>query len=398
MATGVPKIEWNNDPSVVLPPRHGEVIDITRAQRRRAQEDFVRLWPSSSADRKNRLYWSDNIDALGALRCDRAVAGKVRLVYIDPPYATNSVFQSKSMKPAYADVLTGERYLSFLRERVAALRDLMADDGSMYVHLDATMVFHAKVLLDEIFGVRNFRNFITRRKCSSKNFTHKAFGDIADYILFYTKGDTWVWNKPVEPWTDEHALKEYPYVEEGTGRRFKKVPAHAPGVRNGPCGQRWRGMSPPAGRHWKSAPDKLDELDAKGEIYWSANGNPRKKVYLDASRGVPVSNIWLDCRDAHNQNVKITGYPTEKGQKVLDRIIQASSEPDDLVLDAFCGSGTTLAAASAAGRRWIGIDNSMDAIATSAMRFRGTNASFALMARRAVARDPATRRLLAQIK
>ena len=110
-------------------------------------------------------------------------------------------------------------------------------------------------------------------------------------------------------------------------------------------------MMPPPGKHWQYPPAKLDELDARGEIYWSPTGNPRRKVYLDKSDGVPLQDIWLDVRDAHNQNSHITGYPTEKPAELLRRIVQSSSNPGDLVLDCFAGSGTTLAVASELGRQ-----------------------------------------------
>jgi adenine-specific DNA-methyltransferase len=259
----------------------------------------------------------------------------VRLVYIDPPYATQSVFQSRSQTDAYSDLLVGAHYIEFLRERLILLRELLADDGSIYVHLDDKMAFHVKVIMDEVFGRGNFRNWITRKKCNPKNYTRRAYGNVADYILFYTKSDTYVWNRPFDDWTAERAEKEYTYTEEGTGRRYKKVPIHAPGVRHGETGQPWRGMTPPPGKHWQFQPRTLDEMDARGEIYWSPTGNPRRKIYLDASDGVPVQDIWLDFRDAHNQNIAITGYPTEKNPDLLARLIQASSNPGDLVLDCF---------------------------------------------------------------
>jgi adenine-specific DNA-methyltransferase len=328
-------------------------------------------WTSSGQpvrDSDNHLYHGDNIGILAGLLSESQVAGKVRLIYIDPPYATNSIFQSRSLRNAYADLLTGPRYLEFVRQRLILLRELLADDGSIYVHLDENMVFQVKTVMDEIFGRKNFRNFITRKKCSSKNYTRKTYGNVADYVLFYSRSSSYVWNLPRAKWSEEHALKEYPYVEAETGRRFKKVPVHAPGVRKGETGRPWRGMHPPLGRHWKCAPSKLDELDQRGEIYWSANGNPRKKVYLDESAGVPITDIWLDCRDAHNQNVRITGYPTEKNAEMLERIVAASSNEGDLVLDCFCGSGTTLAAADGLGRRWIGVDSSWEAILASLER------------------------------
>ena len=255
------------------------------------------------------------------------------------------------------DLLEGAHYLEFLRERLILLRELLADDGSIYVHLDENMAFHAKAIMDEIFGRDNFRNWITRKKCNPKNYTRKTFGNVADYILFYSKTEDYVWHRPVESWTEEKANKEYQYVEAKTGRRYKKVPVHAPGVRNGETGQLWRGIPPPPGKHWQYPPRILDEMDARGEVYWSPTGNPRRKIYLDESNGVAVQDIWLDYRDAHNQNIAVSGYPTEKNSALLTRIIEASSNEGDLVLDCFSGSGTTLNVASLLNRRWIGVDN-----------------------------------------
>lgn len=326
------------------------------------------LW-SSEVESKNRFYYGDNLPILSALNGDSSVRGKVKLIYIDPPYATNSIFQSRSQNDAYSDLLTGAPYVEFIRKRLILLRELLADDGSIYVHLDENMAFHIKVVMDEVFGARNFRNWITRKKCNPKNYTRKTYGDVSDYILFYTKTDNYVWNRSVEAWTPERAAKEYIYLEKETGRRYKKVPIHAPGIRNGETGKPWRGKNPPPGKHWQFPPQTLDEMDARGEIYWSPSGNPRRKIYLDQSEGIPVQDIWLDFKDAHNQNIHITGYPTEKNPSLIERIIQASSNSGDLVLDCFSGSGTTLAVASQLGRKWIGIDNSVEAISTTLRRF-----------------------------
>ena len=325
--------------------------------------------PFTTAACGNALYYGENLAVLAALLREPRVRGKVRLIYIDPPYATRSVFQSRKQDDAYHDLLGGAEYLEFLRERLILLRELLADDGSIYVHLDENMAFQAKVLMDEIFGAGNFRNWVTRKKCNPKNYTRKTYGNVADYILFYSKTENYVWHRAVEAWTDERAAREYTYSESGTGRRFKKVPVHAPGVRNGETGKPWRGMNPPPGKHWQYPPRTLDEMDARGEIYWSPTGNPRRKIYLDESAGIPVQDIWLEFRDAHNQNIHITGYPTEKNPALLARIIAASSNPGDLVLDCFSGSGTTLEAAHRLGRHWLGVDSSAEAIRTTLTRF-----------------------------
>jgi adenine-specific DNA-methyltransferase len=347
-----------------------------------AVEDILNISPAqllcvASVEKqpKNRLIYGENLRVLRALLDDVNIAGNVRLVYIDPPYATGAEFESRKQNHAYHDVINGANYLEFLRQRLILLRELMADDASIYVHLDDNMAFPVKVLMDEIFGAKNFRNWITRKKCNPKNYTRKQYGNISDYILFYTKTETYVWNQAFEAWTDGTAKKEYQYIEEETGRRYKKVPIHAPGTRNGATGQPWRGMLPPPGKHWQYTPETLDEMDARGEIYWSSTGNPRRKVYLDNSKGIPVQDIWLDFKDAHNQNIKITGYPTEKNSEMLKRMILASSHKGDIVLDAFSGSGTTIAVAEELERQWIGIDNSLLAIETTVHRLaKGTEA------------------------
>ena len=192
---------------------------------------------------------------------------------------------------------------------------------------------------------------------------------VACSVILIGNYESPVWNRPYEDWDEEKVLKEYPFVEEGTGRRHKRVPCHAPGTRNGATGEPWRGMMPPEGKHWQYTPEKLEEMDARGEIYWSSNGNPRRKVYLDQSKGKPVQDIWLDFLDVNNQNTCLTGYPTEKNLDMLKRIIEASSNPGDLVLDCFAGSGTTLIAADELGRQWIGADIGDESIKVIRDRF-----------------------------
>lgn len=317
----------------------------------------------------NKIYFGENLDVLSHLYHDLGYANKINLIYIDPPFGTNSIFQTRNQKNSYKDDLVGSHYLEFMRKRLVFLRELLAVDGSIFVHLDNNMVFQIKIVMDEIFGGKNFRGFITRKKCSTKNYTKNTFGNISDYILFYSKTDRYKWHRPVEIWSDEKIDKEYPYIDEATGRRYKKVPIHAPGVRNGETGKFWKGMLPPPGKHWQYTPDKLTKLDNNGEIYWSANGNPRRKVFLDEDKGVPVQDIWLNLQDSLNQNIKITGYPTEKNPYLLERIINACSDKGDMVLDCFAGSGTTLDVANQLGRNYIGIDNSYEAVSNIIKRF-----------------------------
>ena len=380
MATGVSTTKWNGELQSLERSAVGGDISVSLSYSGKksvgeilsgAKANVFNVWRNADASGNsvNRLYWGDNLPVLRMLMDDERIRGKVKLVYIDPPYATNSVFQSRDQKDAYADLLQGAQFVEFLRERLLVIRELLSPEGSIYVHLDDNMAFEIKMVMDEVFGKEHFQNWITRKKCSTKNTTRKRFGNIADYILFYTKSDEYIWNRPFDPWNEERIVEEYPYVDEKTGLRYKRVPVHAPGTRNGATGGPWRGMMPPKGKHWQYTPATLDELDANGEIYWSKNGNPRRKVFFDPGKGVPQQDIWLNYRDSINQNMVITGYPTEKNLAMLENIVAASSNPGDIVLDAFCGSGTTMQAAYNLGRSWIGIDCEEEAICSVLRRF-----------------------------
>lgn len=314
------------------------------------------------------LHEGDALESLLWLFRQPDVRGTVRCVYIDPPYATTRNFVDRSGRDAYDDALSGAAYIEYVRRCLVVLREILADDGSIFVHLDQNMVFEIKLVMDEVFGRRQFRNFVTRKKCNTKNYTRRCFGNVSDHILFYSKGTDYVWNRPYDAWSESRLLEEYPYVDAASGRRYKKVPVHAPGVRRGATGGLWRGMSPPPGKHWQYTPDRLDEMDRLGEIYWSPTGNPRRMVFLDRAKGVPVQDVWMHFKDAHNQNIRVTGYPTEKNFELVSRIVAAASNEGDLVLDCFCGSGTTLEAAVSLGRRFVGIDRSSRAIEATVRR------------------------------
>jgi len=319
---------------------------------------------------EGRLYRGENLDILLRLLQDKELSGGVRCVYIDPPYSTSMDFVDRNVEHAYEDNLSGAAYLEFLRRRLIVLKKLMASDGSIFVHLDQNMVFEIKIIMDEVFGRDNFRNFITRKKCNTKNYTRKTLGNVSDHILFYTKSEDFVWHRPFDPWSPERMQEEYPCIDKKSGRRYKRVPLHAPGVRRGATGKHWRGIAPPPGKHWQYVPERLDELDKAGEIHWSLNGNPRRKVFFDPGKGIPAQDIWTAFKDAHNQNIRITGYPTEKNFEMLLRIVSCCTNKGDWVLDCFSGSGTTLEAARALGRRFIGIDNSPAAIDATVRRLK----------------------------
>jgi len=203
---------------------------------------------------------------------------------------------------------------------------------------------------------KNFLNDLTRIKCNPKNFGRKAYGNVKDMILFYSKTGNHIWNNPKASMSEEDIKRLFKKIDKD-GRRYTTIPLHAPGETiNGATGQPWKGMMPPKGRHWRCSPSKLEELDKQGLIEWSKTGVPRKKIYADENDGKKIQDI-LEFKDPQNPS-----YPTEKNFDLLKLIVNASSSTNSIVLDCFCGSGTTLKAAQELGRNWIGIDKSEEAI------------------------------------
>ena len=301
----------------------------------------------------------ENLDGLGLLI---KLGVSVDLVYIDPPFATNNEFLmdsdrantvSASGQLAYSDTLQIGEYLDQLQLRLNAIRSIMSEDGSIYVHINVNMEHHVRLLMDKVFGHLNFRNSITRIKCNPKNFNRYSYGNVKDTILFYSVSPHRIkWYPQQEPHTGDDLVSRYPLVDD-EGRRYATTPLHAPGTtRNGATGGLWRGMPPPLGRHWRYSPEKLDELDETGLIAWSSTGNPRKIIYANHSPGKLPQDVWV-YKDPQRPT-----YPTQKNAAMLERIIRTSSEPGDTVLDCYAGSGSTLLEAARLGRRFIGMDNS----------------------------------------
>ncbi len=310
----------------------------------------------------NKLILGDNLPVLKSLYNDPTIRNHVNLIYIDPPFSTKQEFKTRTNEQAYFDYLVGSDFIEFIRKRLIFLRELLSDDGSIYVHLDQRMGHYIKVIMDEVFGQDNFRNDITRIKCNPKNFERKAYGNIKDVIYFYSKvnihGNHIIWNNYLPLMEKSDIYKRFKKVDKN-GRHYTTTPLHAKGeTRNGATGQKWKELLPPKGRHWRYAPEELTKLDKQGLIEWSKNGNPRKIIYADESLGKKVQDIW----DFKDKGVNTSLYPTEKNEDLLEFIINNSSRKGDLVLDCFAGSGTTLYASEKLGRRWIGIDSSEIAI------------------------------------
>lgn len=319
---------------------------------------------------KNILIEGDNILGLEYLIKEKDLKGKIDLVYIDPPYATGGVFtitngrsstisNSKNGEVAYSDKIVGDNFIDFLKKRLVLIRDILSENGSIYLHIDYKIGHYVKILMDEIFGIENFRNDITRIKCNPKNFNRIGYGNVKDLILFYTKSSDPIWNEPRVKYTSKDLDTLFPKIDNN-GRRYTTVPIHAPGeTTSGNTGKMFKGLKPPEGRHWRTDIETLEEWDKAGLIEWSNTGNPRKIIYADEREGKRVQDIW-EFKDPAYPN-----YPTEKNQSLLDLIINTSSNENSIVLDCFCGGGTTLKSAQENNRRWIGIDESIFAIEAS---------------------------------
>ncbi len=313
------------------------------------------------------LIYGENLDALSALL--KTHKGKIDLVYIDPPFNTNQVFgvtenrknaisRSKKCEIAYSDEMTRSEYLEFIRKRLILLRELLSEEGSIYLHIDTKVGHYIKIIMDEVFGEENFKNDITRIKSNPKNFSRTSYGNEKDVIYFYAKNAKKnIWNEVKIPIEKTDIEKRFPKIDEN-GRRYTTIPLHAPGETKGVTGQPWRGVNPPEGRHWRTNPAEFDRLDSLGLIEWSSKGNPRIIKYADEHKGKKVQDIWR-FKDPQNPC-----YPTEKNIDMLKLIVEQSSREGSFVLDCFCGSGTALVAAEELGRKWIGIDSSPVAIDT----------------------------------
>lgn len=323
---------------------------------------------------KNKLILGDNLKILKSFYNDLQVKGKVNLIYIDPPFGTGQDFVGYEERKAYSDRLINTEFLEFLRKRLIFLRELLSEDGSIYVHIDQKIGHYVKIIMDEVFGEGSFRNDITRIKCNPKNFERKAFGNVKDVIYFYSKAkpnkhDPMIWPDYRLPLSDGEIKKQFPKTDK-YGRLYATTPLHAKGETiNGPTGKPWKGLKPPKGRHWRYPPDELTRLEKAGLIEWSPTNNPRKIIYAHDNRGKKIQDIW----EFKDPGFESAVYPTEKNEELLKQIILCSSKEGDTVLDCFCGSGTTLVAAEQLKRFWIGIDANKSAIETSKKKLLALN-------------------------
>jgi DNA modification methylase len=308
-----------------------------------------------------------NLKAAGRLRNPDGSDG-VRTCYIDPPFASQQEFAGNRNERAYTDRVAGAEFVEHLRRRLILIRELLTPDGSLFVHLDTRKVHYIKVILDELFGESNFRNELIWKRTSAHSSANR-FGPVHDTLLFYSRSDRYLWNQHFDEYGDRYLAEFYTHTDPD-GRSWRRSDLTAAGVRHGATGQVWRGIDITAkGRHWAYPPSELERMDALGRIHWpkKKGGMPMLKRYFDTQKGVPVQDVWTDIRPIHNLGAERVGYPTQKPVELVQRLIAATSNAGDIVLDAFVGSGTTLIAAQTIDepRRWIGIDSGKFAIYVS---------------------------------
>lgn len=320
------------------------------------------------------LFQGDNF--IGMSEILKLYKGFVDLVYIDPPFNTNRIFsvgehrtstisRKKNDKGAYSDVMDTDSFLKMMYERFILIKELLSEQGSLYVHIDTKMGHYFKVMLDEIFGKECFKNDFTRIKSNPKNFDRRAYGNQKDMILFYSKNPKKnIWNEIKETLEENEIESKFPKIDFD-GRRYTTIPLHAPGESKGITGRSWRGMMPPEGRHWRTSPEEFEKMDAAGIIEWSSTGNPRIKKYADEHKGKKIQDVWSF------KDPQYPLYPTQKNQDMIELIIKQSSNEGGYVMDCFAGSGSTLMAAIATGRKFIGMDMSSVSIEIIKKRLEG---------------------------
>jgi len=287
----------------------------------------------------------------------------VDLCYIDPPFFSNRhyevIFKDGQEIRAFEDRWKGgiDHYVEWMRERVFEIHRLLKDTGSFYLHCDYHAVHYLKTTCDGIFGYQSFVNQIVwKRQTAHSDWKQgaKHFGRLHDTILFYVKGADYTWNQQYSPYSQDYVDKFYKHVEPGTGRRYQLGDLAGPGgAAKGNPQYELMGVT----RYWRYSKENMQRLVEEGRVVQTKPGAvPRYKRYLDEMPGVALQDFWDDIRPIHRSSNEAQGYPTQKPEALLERIIKGSSNEGDLVFDPFCGCGTTLVIAQRFNRRWLGID------------------------------------------
>jgi DNA modification methylase len=397
------ELVWNGKTNevcnVVLPFQTIEQVDEPRAEKPEdtaAQQD---LFSTDSRGRQlkgwtNKLIWGDNkliLSSLknGPLRDEIERQGGLRLIYIDPPFDVGADFsmdieigdETFVKRPnileeiAYRDTWGkgADSFIAMLYERLVLMRDLLAANGSIYVHCDWRVNGHIRPVLDEVFGRTNFINDITwKRATTVKGNTgqgSKFFDANCDTILMYAKSSSYVFNAQYGPYTQEYIQDFYKHVDPSTGRKYQLISMTAPGdAAKGNPKYEVMGVT----RYWRYTEERMKDLIRQGLVVQTNPGTvPRKKLFLDDGEGVPVQSLWDDVSGLSSQASERLGYPTQKPEALLERIVKTSSNEGDLIADFFVGSGTTAAVAEKLGRKWITSDLGKFAVHTTRKRMIG---------------------------
>ncbi len=375
---------------IALPFQTIETVNESAEDRKRTLDMFAQGKPS---EWRNRLIWGDKKYVLPSLLPE--FAGKVNLIYIDPPFNVGADFSFTATIPdnpetdedettnfvkepsileqkAYRDTWGRglDSYLQWFYETAVLLHELLAEDGSIYVHLDYHVGHYVKTIMDEVFGINNFRSeIIWKRKTGRGQTNHTAteFGTQTDTILLFSKSVRIVFHNPIKPLRDEYIETFYKYFDSD-GRRYRIADLSSPSPRPN-LKYVYKGFLPPD-KGWAISLEKMMQWDKEGRLYFpsSKDGRIQRKRYLDENEGELVQNLWDDISMVGPQATERLNYDTQKPEALLERIIKASSNEGDLVLDCFCGSGTTAAVAEKLGRKWITCDLGRFAIHTARKR------------------------------
>lgn len=328
----------------------------------------------------NKIFWGDNLQVMSHML--KEYRGKVDMVYIDPPFDSKAQYK-KTIKvrgqdvsndilsfeeKQYNDIWTNDTYLQFMYERLILIRELLMDTGSIWVHCDMSRGHYIKVILDEVFGQNNFINQITWKR----TFAHgdmgqgaKHLGRISDYILVYSVSPNVKLNSVYTPYEKEYEERVYKNVDPD-GRRWQSVSLTGPGgAAKGNPYYEFLGVS----RYWQYSKENMQRLYEEGRIYQSKSGAvPRRKMYLDEAKGIPLQDIWTDIVPVQGAAKENTYYPTQKPTALLERILEVATNPGDLVFDCFMGSGTTQAVAMKMGRKFLGADINLGSVQITTKR------------------------------
>jgi DNA modification methylase len=396
------ELVWNGKTSEVcnsvLPFQVIEQVDEPRAEKPEdtKRKDQELLFSIDGRGRQlkgwtNKLIWGDNkliLSSLknGPLREEIEKQGGLKLIYIDPPFDVGADFSMDieigddtfTKKPnileeiAYRDTWGrgADSFISMIYERLILMRDLLATDGSIYVHCDWRLSGYMRTVMDEVFGPAAFANEIIWQKTRVSKAQSKSFGNIHDSIFWYGKGRAFTFIPQYLAHSEAYKESHYNLVEEVSRRHYGLWDF----TQNGQGVARRFGkktIEPPPGKHWIWSQEKIDEGFAQNRIVFTSSGMPRLKRYLDESKGRQVGDIWDDVFDVNAVASERLGYPTQKPAALLERIITASSNQDDIIADFFCGSGTTAAVAEKLGRKWIASDLGKFGIHTTRKRLIG---------------------------